>query len=46
MVPWGAQSTVCAGGRYDQLAADLGGKPVPAFGFAMGFGASGGYSWR
>ncbi len=33
----GAQGTICAGGRYDQLVSDLGGKPTPAVGFAMGF---------
>ncbi|CAA0100464.1 Histidine--tRNA ligase [BD1-7 clade bacterium] len=32
----GAQGTVCAGGRYDGLVSQLGGKPVPAVGFAMG----------
>lgn len=32
----GAQSTVCAGGRYDRLVEQLGGKPTPAVGFAMG----------
>jgi histidyl-tRNA synthetase len=32
----GAQGTVCAGGRYDGLAGQLGGKPMPACGFAMG----------
>ena len=32
----GAQSTVCAGGRYDGLVSQLGGKPTPAAGFAMG----------
>jgi histidyl-tRNA synthetase len=32
----GAQGTVCAGGRYDGLVEQLGGKPVPACGFAMG----------
>ena len=32
----GAQGTVCAGGRYDQLVELLGGKPTPAVGFAMG----------
>ena len=32
----GAQGTVCAGGRYDGLVAQLGGKPAPAGGFAMG----------
>tara|TARA_R110000850_G_scaffold107430_7_gene218919 strand:- start:134 stop:1387 length:1254 start_codon:yes stop_codon:yes gene_type:complete len=32
----GAQSAVCAGGRYDNLIEQLGGKPTPAVGFAMG----------
>ncbi|BAO44812.1 histidine--tRNA ligase [Thiolapillus brandeum] len=32
----GAQGTVCAGGRYDGLVEQLGGKPVPAIGFGMG----------
>jgi histidyl-tRNA synthetase len=32
----GAQGTVCAGGRYDGLIEQLGGKPAPACGFAMG----------
>jgi len=32
----GAQGTVCAGGRYDGLVAQLGGRPTPAVGFAMG----------
>lgn len=32
----GAQGTVCAGGRYDGLIAQLGGPPTPAVGFAMG----------
>jgi histidyl-tRNA synthetase len=32
----GAQSTVCAGGRYDNLVEELGGSPTPACGFAMG----------
>lgn len=32
----GAQGTVCAGGRYDGLIEQLGGKPNPACGFAMG----------
>jgi histidyl-tRNA synthetase len=32
----GAQGTVCAGGRYDGLVAQLGAKPTPAVGFAMG----------
>ena len=32
----GAQSAVCAGGRYDGLVEQLGGRPTPAVGFAMG----------
>ena len=32
----GAQGTVCAGGRYDGLVTELGGKPTPAAGFALG----------
>lgn len=32
----GAQGTVCAGGRYDGLVEQLGGKPAAAVGFAMG----------
>lgn len=32
----GAQGTVCAGGRYDGLVQQLGGKPTPAVGCAMG----------
>lgn len=32
----GAQGTVCAGGRYDGLIEQLGGKPNSAVGFAMG----------
>ncbi len=32
----GAQGTVSAGGRYDGLFEQLGGKPTPACGFAMG----------
>ena len=32
----GAQGTVCAGGRYDGLVEQLGGKPCPGVGFAMG----------
>lgn len=34
----GAQGTVCAGGRYDNLIAELGGDPTPAVGFAAGIG--------
>ena len=32
----GAQGTVCAGGRFDGLIEQLGGKSAPACGFAMG----------
>ncbi|MCZ4373801.1 histidine--tRNA ligase [Vibrio diazotrophicus] len=32
----GSQGTVCGGGRYDGLVEQLGGKPTPAVGFAMG----------
>lgn len=32
----GAQGTVCAGGRYDGLVSQLGGRPTPGVGFAMG----------
>lgn len=32
----GAQGTVCAGGRYDGLVSQLGGKDTPAVGFALG----------
>ncbi|MCC6923674.1 MAG: histidine--tRNA ligase [Nitrosomonas sp.] len=32
----GAQGAVCAGGRYDGLVEQVGGKPAPACGFAMG----------
>ncbi|MGC2519193.1 MAG: histidine--tRNA ligase [Burkholderiales bacterium] len=32
----GAQGTVCAGGRYDGLFEQIGGKPTPACGWAMG----------
>ena len=32
----GAQSTVCGGGRYDGLVEELGGRPTPALGFAVG----------
>ena len=32
----GAQGTLCAGGRYDRLVEQIGGKPTPAFGFALG----------
>jgi histidyl-tRNA synthetase len=32
----GSQGTICAGGRYDNLVTQLGGKAVPAIGFALG----------
>ncbi|MEM7610224.1 MAG: histidine--tRNA ligase [Pseudomonadota bacterium] len=32
----GAQGAVCSGGRYDGLVEQLGGKPVPAIGWAIG----------
>lgn len=32
----GSQNTICAGGRYDDLAEQLGGKAVTAMGFAIG----------
>lgn len=32
----GAQGTVCGGGRYDGLIAELGGNDVPGIGFAVG----------
>ncbi|MEE9160390.1 MAG: histidine--tRNA ligase [Gammaproteobacteria bacterium] len=32
----GAQGTICAGGRFNGLIEHFGGKPVPAFGFALG----------
>lgn len=32
----GAQGTVCAGGRFDGLVGQLGGRDTPALGFAMG----------
>ncbi|WP_017306539.1 histidine--tRNA ligase [Spirulina subsalsa] len=32
----GAQATVCGGGRYDGLVAELGGKDTPAVGWAIG----------
>lgn len=32
----GAQGTICGGGRYDGLIEELGGKPTPSIGFAMG----------
>ena len=32
----GAKSTVCGGGRYNNLVEQIGGKPCPAVGFGMG----------
>ena len=32
----GAQGTICGGGRYDYLVEELGGKPAPAVGWALG----------
>ena len=32
----GSQGTICAGGRYDDLIAQIGGKPAPAVGWALG----------
>jgi histidyl-tRNA synthetase len=32
----GSQSTLCGGGRYDDLIDELGGQPTPAIGFASG----------
>jgi histidyl-tRNA synthetase len=32
----GSQGTVCAGGRYDYLVEQIGGKPTPAVGWALG----------
>ena len=33
---FGAQATVCGGGRYDRMVEQLGGQATPAFGFGMG----------
>ena len=32
----GAQGTICAGGRYDDLITQMGGSPAPAVGWALG----------
>lgn len=32
----GSQGTICGGGRYDGLVEQIGGKPTPGVGFAMG----------
>lgn len=34
--PLGAQDTIVGGGRYDGLVEELGGKPTPGVGFALG----------
>ena len=34
--PLGSQGTVCGGGRYDYLIEQIGGKPAPAVGWALG----------
>lgn len=34
--PIGAQSSICGGGRYDGLIAELGGPDIPGVGFGMG----------
>lgn len=33
---FGANTTICAGGRYDQLVEEIGGPETPSFGFAIG----------
>ena len=33
----GAQNAIGGGGRYDKLAEEVGGRPTPGFGFALGF---------
>ena len=33
---FGANTTICAGGRYDQLVEEVGGPTTPGFGFAIG----------
>jgi Histidyl-tRNA synthetase len=33
---FGANTTICAGGRYDQLVEEVGGPATPGFGFAIG----------
>ncbi len=33
---YGAQATVCGGGRYDRMVEQLGGQATPGFGFGMG----------
>jgi len=33
----GSQNAIGGGGRYDKLAEEIGGRPTPGFGFALGF---------
>ena len=33
----GSQNAIGGGGRYDKLMAEIGGKPAPGFGFALGY---------
>ena len=33
----GSQNAICGGGRYDKLAEEVGGRPTPGLGFALGF---------
>lgn len=33
---FGAQTTICGGGRYDGLVEEIGGPPTPGFGFGLG----------
>lgn len=33
----GAQNAIGGGGRYDKLAEEVGGRPTPGLGFALGF---------
>ena len=32
-----AQNAICGGGRYDKLAEEVGGRPTPGLGFALGY---------
>ena len=34
---WAAQNAIGGGGRYDKLAEEVGGRPTPGLGFALGF---------
>ena len=33
----GSQNAIGGGGRYDKLAEEVGGRPTPGFGFALGY---------